>query len=99
MKKFKLTTIAMLLAVLGIAQTETNPWSLGVNFNPKEYNGDLGNASFNFDFLHLNPGLTINRYINPFVDANLSGNLGMFEYSNGLESFRSNLLALAKSAF
>ena len=96
MKKIKLVLLVLLTSVMGFAQTESNPWAVGVNFNPKQYNGDLGNSSFDFNFLHLNPGLTVNRYINPFVDANLSGNLGEFEYAKGMMgSFRSNLLDIA----
>ena len=35
MKKIKLVLLVLLTSVMGFAQTESNPWAVGVNFNPK----------------------------------------------------------------
>lgn len=97
----KISTILFLLFVgfAGFAQTESNPWALGVNLNPKEYKGDLGNDYFSFDNMHLNPGLTLNRYVNKFLDVNLSGNLGQYDYtSDSNQSFRANMFDLGLKA-
>jgi outer membrane protein OmpA-like peptidoglycan-associated protein len=95
MKNFKMLAIVLFMSTIAFAQTESNPWSVGFNLNPKEYKGDIGNSYLKFDRMNLNPGLTVNRYINPFLDVNLSGNLGDYEYANDSASFNANLLDIA----
>ena len=63
------------------AQTADNPWALGVNLNPKEYKGDLGNSYFTFNSLNVNPGLTLNRYVNNIINVNLGVNVGWYVVS------------------
>lgn len=62
---------------------------MGVNFNPKQYKGDIGDSYFKFNQSNLNPGLTLNRYVNNLIDANLNFNAGRYGYANDSnQSFR-----------
>ena len=68
-------------------QTPNKPWAVGVEIGKQTYNGDLGNGFFNFEQpLHLTGGLTVTRYVNPWLDLNLHGtygNHGYFEWIDG----------------
>lgn len=90
--------LALCIGTISFAQTAENPWSVGLNFNPKEYKGELGNSYFKFKNWNLNPGLTVNRYVNDFLDVNLGGNYGKYSYSSDSGSFKSNLLDLGLKA-
>jgi len=98
MKRIKIIILALLFGTISFAQTSENPWSVGVNFNPKEYKGDLGDSYFKFKNLNLNPGLTVSRYVNDFLDVNLGANYGEYSYSSELGSFSSNVLDLGLKA-
>jgi len=76
------------------AQNATAPWSIGLSGGKSAYNGDLGNAFFNFDQPYQGiGGLKIGRYINPSLDLSLDGTYGRYGYwENGTDQFLSNML-------
>jgi len=76
------------------AQNATAPWSIGLSGGKSAYNGDLGNAFFNFEQPYQGiGGLKIARYINPSLDVSLDGTYGRYGYwENGTDQFLSNML-------
>ena len=76
------------------AQNATAPWSIGLSGGKSAYNGDLGNAFFNFDQPYQGiGGLKIGRYINPSLDVSLDGTYGRYGFwENSTDQFLSNML-------
>ena len=98
MKKIILMLAAVAYCTVGLAQSKANPWAIGFNINPKEYKGELGNKYFSYNGWNVNPGLTVHRYVNEWIDVNLNGNVGEYDFSSDTGSFSSNLVDLALKA-
>ena len=64
------------------AQTADKKWALGLNLTRSEYNGDFGNALWNFDqkYFGQGGGLSLATYLNSSFDLGLQGNFGQYGY-------------------
>jgi len=91
-------TLALCACVFSFGQTNaqnaSNPWSVGLSGGKSAYNGDLGNAFFNFDQPYQGiGGLKIARHINPSLNVSLDGTYGRYGYwENSTDQFLSNML-------
>lgn len=94
------------LFILGIAlasqflyaQTADNKVALGLNLTRSEYNGDYGNAiwDFNQHYFGQGFGLSLATYLNSSFDLGLQGNFGEYGYyKNKLNRFVGDKLDLS----
>jgi hypothetical protein len=76
----KLLTFLFLAVILSntFAQTSDQNWGLGLYIGETEYNGDLGNDFFKCNSIYTMGGLSISRYLNPFVDVAIQGDFGYY---------------------
>lgn len=69
------------------AQTETEKFSISINFMKNEYNGDYGNGIFDFSkTMFAAGGLTFAHYLNPSFNVGLQGNYGNYGYYDNAEN-------------
>lgn len=84
MKKFFLTTIALIcLCQLSTqAQNADQKWGAGFNAGLRDYKGDLGNGFFKFAQNDITVGGWVYRYLNPSIDLGVNLNYGGLRYRN-----------------
>lgn len=69
------------------SQTKQHPWSLGAHFGNEEWNGDIGDATYNFDKAYYAfGGISLSRYVSPSFDATFTLNIGEIGYWNNTDS-------------
>ncbi len=82
-----LFVVLMLLFAFANAQTSEKKWALGLYGGKNEYNGDLGNAVFNFNKAFYGfGGISLSRYLNPSFNLGLQGNYGTYGYYKDSET-------------
>ena len=103
-KKLRLLSVLVAFCTSQLfAQTADYKWAVGLNFGYSEYNGDLGNGFFKFDFLqkrilttngmgirNTNPGiygLTVSKYQSRFFD--FAGQFYMGEWGHFTTTYQS----------
>ena len=106
-KLLQLTLILVLISNIGKSQTKDMPWQLGLGIGIGEYNGDLGNGFFKFDFTrhdlsanggsnNKNTGLmnyfTVSRYLNEEFDVAFRFHSGEFGYYKGANTTTGTVL-------
>lgn len=75
------------MPALLFGQTKQHPWNIGVHFGNEQWNGDIGDASYNFTkAFYMFGGITVGRYISPSFDGVLTLNAGEIGYWNNGDS-------------
>jgi len=70
-----------------LAQTKEHPWNLGIHIGKAEFNGDLGDASYNWSKAFYGfGGLSFSRYASKSFDVMFNFNKGELGYFSDLDS-------------
>lgn len=79
------------------AQTADKKWGIGVMAGTNQYNGDLGNAVFDFEKAFYGFGsLSLHRYLSPSFNLGIQGTSGEYGFfKNDFERFKGNKLDAA----
>lgn len=96
MKKLLISTLAFFALSMPIVQAQTaeKKWGLGFYGGALQYRGDAGNEFFNFEPFRPTFGVSLGRYLNPWLD--ITGNIGVggLGYEGFVPAFRGDLYNL-----
>lgn len=97
--KLLLTISSLSFCLLSIGQTKENPWSIGFYGVKTEYLGDLRlystewstsnylntkqNTIFNFNSLYGGGALSLDRYLNPYLDLGIYSSFSTIGFEDG----------------
>lgn len=97
MKKLLFLCICIGYTFASSAQTEDKKWNLGLHGGVTQYQGDLGHDFYKTkNSMYGFGGLSVSRYLNRYLDANLLLSKGTLGYNNGTTAgFRSDYSAVA----
>jgi outer membrane protein OmpA-like peptidoglycan-associated protein/opacity protein-like surface antigen len=78
---FTIFLLVFMVTIHAHAQSSDNKWALGLHGGKNEYNGDLGNAMFDWGRAYYGyVGGSLNRYLNPSFDLGFAGTYGHYGY-------------------
>lgn len=93
-----ITCYVVLISSFMLTQSAEKPWSLGLDADLQQYNGELGNQFFSTNG-NIGFGFNGAKYLTPSWDAMLIGSYGIIKGVKGNDYFKSkgvNLALLAK---
>lgn len=96
--RLQITCYVILISSFMLAQSAEKPWSLGLDADLQQYNGEFGNQFFSANG-NIGFGFNGAKYLTPSWDAMLIGSYGIIKGVNGNDYFKSkgvNLALLAK---
>lgn len=74
------------------AQTADRKTAISLSGNAFQYKGNYGSDFWKWSENKYGPGISINRYLTPGLDLQLSGNYVEFQKSSGASNFSSNVV-------
>jgi len=86
-KKIFLILFIFITPLCLLAQTKEHPWNIGIHIGKAEFNGDLGDASYNWSKAFYGfGGLSFSRYASKSFDVMFNFNKGELGYFSDLDS-------------
>ena len=81
LKKLSLILLLYSISFYSFAQTREHPWNVGIHFGKSEFNGDMGDASYNWSKPFYGfAGISIATYATPAFDLMATFNYGELGY-------------------